>query len=66
MPLSADVLDFVRQALLAQPLTPATVDHAMEEARRVYGGETVYIRTPPRLKVSRRAQQLQHRRHCHE
>ena len=66
MPLPADLLDFVRQALLAQPLTPATVEHTLTEARRVYGGETVYIRTSFRLKVSRRTRQLQRRRQPYE
>lgn len=66
MPMPADVLDFVRQALLGQPLTPALVEHTLTEARQVYGGETVYIRTPSRLKVSRRARQLRCRRQSHE
>lgn len=40
----ADLLSDVRTVLLAAGLEPALVGPALDEVRRLWGGETVYIR----------------------
>lgn len=40
----ADLLSDVREALLAAGLDPTLVGPALDEVRRLWGGETTYIR----------------------
>jgi hypothetical protein len=40
-----DLLDWIRDALLAKPLSSEHIDRVFSEARQQYGGDTVYIRT---------------------
>lgn len=56
-----DILEYIRAALItAEPLTPAHVEHAIQQARKTWGGDTVYVHTLPRQTVTRRT--LQRRR----
>ncbi len=56
-----DILDYIRVALNdgKEPLTPARVEQTLDQARRTFGGETVYVRSPERH-VTRRT--IQNRR----
>ena len=52
-----DVLDFIRDRLAAQPLTPEAVESALSDARQTYGGDMPYIRMPKRMNVTKRTEQ---------
>lgn len=56
-----DILEYIRAALItAEPLTITLVEQTIKDARRTYGGDTIYIRAPARDRVTRRT--LQNRR----
>lgn len=57
-----DLLDAIRAALMPDPPALAHVEPVLEQMRQRYGGDTVYIRAPERLKITRRAVQLRNRR----
>lgn len=42
----SDILDYIRDKLAAQPLTPAAVESALLDARLEYAGNMAYIRHP--------------------
>lgn len=58
-----DLITWIRDALRQDPSTLARVEPILHQARQTYGGETVYIRTTERQKVTRRT--LQRRKHLH-
>ena len=61
--MTPDLLDYLRTALTApEPLTPAYVEQALQNARHTYGGETVYIRNHDRVRPTRRTVQLRRER----
>lgn len=49
-----DILEYIRAALTSDPHTLAQVEPVLRQARQTYGGETIYVRTPERSKISRR------------
>lgn len=46
-----DILDWIKDAILAQPFSSNHIDQVFTLARQQYGGDTVYIRTLPRSTV---------------
>ena len=42
----SDILDFIRESLTGQPGVLALVEPVLSDARRVFGGDTVYVRAP--------------------
>lgn len=54
-----DILGYIQAELTApgEPLTPARVEQTIQNARYLYGGDTIYIRTLERQKVTRRTEQ---------
>lgn len=57
-----DILEYIRVALNdgKEPLTPARVEQTLDQARRTFGGETVYVRATGQHRVTRRT--IQNRR----
>ena len=46
-----DLLDWIRDAIMVQPLSASHVDQVLTQARQQYGGDTVYIRCHRRAAV---------------
>lgn len=42
----SDILDFIQERLAGQPGALALVEPVLMDARRVFGGDTVYVRLP--------------------
>lgn len=57
-----DILEYIRAAFADQPTTLMDLDPVLRQARHTYGGETVYIRAPERIKVTRRTTQNRQKR----
>lgn len=54
-----DILEYLQAALTGsgEPLTPARVEQTLDQARRTFGGETVYVRATGQHRVTRRTMQ---------
>lgn len=56
----SDIIDYIRKQLTTAPALLAQVEPVLRNARQVYGGDTVYVRTrepapPTRRTLQRRA-----------
>ncbi|HCB15023.1 MAG TPA: hypothetical protein DEP36_15865 [Gammaproteobacteria bacterium] len=56
--MTGDILDYISAALTTpEPMTQDRVEQTIKKARQTFGGETVYIRMKPPVRVTRRTLQ---------
>lgn len=59
-----DIIDYISAELTtSEPLTQKRVEQTIKKARQTFGGETVYIRMNPPVRVTRRTLQKRKAKH---
>lgn len=62
--MNCDLLDWIRAELQSQPTVLPLVEPVLNQARALWGGDTIYVRAPERQRiVTRRTLQRRHRAH---